>query len=257
MIHLSETSEGFRAHTSLDDPPYVFDFSWVKGAIFYLPSGAPLGGDAFMVNKSSNITVSLLADMTHHGEIARKRLDPIIPNLKYLTALCAEEFNKEMVAQEIFKLDNQLTFQTLIALSLVRISDQHELHIANGGENSIFISKNKKAYAFANDYSVGKVGTLHLPRKTTPCLEKRTVFYSETLSQGDRLLLCTDGAVDLTEDESGDADLRKSIVRILEQTPGDIKDIVSAVNSYNAERLRQLRKERPFDDYTVIAVEMK
>ena len=49
--------------------------------------GSSLGGDTFVINGNRFLTVSMIGDMSGHGERGRKRLKPLERKLKELSQI--------------------------------------------------------------------------------------------------------------------------------------------------------------------------
>ncbi len=255
-FYLSDRKKGFRPQSSLSEEPITFETTNSEGGVFYLPTEEVAGGDSFAIKADEYFTVSLLEDMTGHGRIGNLRMTPFISDLETLTMSASKkDFEPKEFVKKIAQLDAKLDPSSLIALSFARIQPDGTLCYLNEGENQFILYREGRIENVSREVSHGKIGLFKFVIGDTKSIVEAVSLSTLRLKKDDRLLICSDGVVDLNSMDSSEERIEE-IENCLAYA-NSTQEIIKDINNAAERRLRRRGAERPDDDYTLIALQVK
>lgn len=251
-IDISET-KGFKPHRTLLSPPFSFETPMIKGCVFYLAADGKLGGDSFIVKSDKYLTVSLLEDMTAHGRDGRNNLCKYVEDLeKIIDSVSLYKFNKTKFFEEIIALDKKVNSDHMIAFSLIRILPSKHISYVNIGENEMILYKNGQIQNIS-EISEGKIGMLRLRTTNEETITNWITPHRGSLTSKDRVLLCSDGVIDYSKD----TEKRRKHIENLLASQLALEKVIKQINQSAKNELKTQNVMRPYDDYTIISIEVK
>ncbi|MGV8150541.1 MAG: SpoIIE family protein phosphatase [Candidatus Woesearchaeota archaeon] len=216
-IHISELYN-FKSHRSLNESPASFETKKLFGKIFYLPIG-DVSGDSFIIHSNNMFTVSLVGDMTGHGLHAREKLIPYLSELDSIVKSASEYGNNEYL-HNIVKLDKKInSYDEAMALTIIRLDSDNRFECFNGGENVIILRNNGNVMQLGPEFFSGKIGTisliysLHHKVSDSNAISNNIPTYKTQLDSGDRILICSDGVIELSGNFTEEKNARDNLIK--------------------------------------------
>jgi serine phosphatase RsbU (regulator of sigma subunit) len=260
-LFISDMKEGFEPQKSLIDRPEFFDAGHVKGCYFYLSRHGKLGGDTFTVKADQGIAISLLGDVSGHGSQDRYKLQSYTSGLEKVTdQILSARFDEKSIIRGILSIDKRIPTDSLMAFSLVRILKDGSFYYLNGGENTIMSYKKGRSEDLSERFwgKVPKIGAFSLLGNEEKVLQEVS-FFKDKLTEGDRILIFTDGVAEYSETrQRGKEELKQErLCEIQEQlcTGKPLDIIIQEINKSAQTQLRKLHEDLA-DDYTIIGLGM-
>lgn len=254
-FYLSDFNADFVPNNSLNEIPAFFQTDYAFGYVFYLAHNNALGGDSFIIKGGDSLTVSLVEDMTGHGYDARQKIIPLMADLEKIAEVASlPNSTKKDISKVIASLDMRLNYDSLLALSLVKISKNGTISYMNEGENTLLIRKKDGLYSMS-EKSRGKVGLFKLAYDVDIILDK-LIPYDDKLSSGDRIFICTDGVVESFLDDQHILDMKTMLFDEIRNNPS-LEDAILPINNKNYNYSLKNDNLSLLDDYTIVALELK
>ncbi|MGV8150537.1 MAG: SpoIIE family protein phosphatase [Candidatus Woesearchaeota archaeon] len=193
--------------------------------------------------------------MSGHGLDARQKIVPLISDIEKIHDVASNPYStKKDISKLIAHLDMRLNYDSLIALSLVRIFQNGRLSYMNEGENTLLLRKKDGLYS-VSEKSRGKIGLFKLAYDVDIILDK-LVPYDDTLSSGDRIFICTDGVKGPFLDEYHSFVMKEMIFKEIRTTPS-LEQAILNINNANYQYSLANNNSPLIDDYTIVALELK
>jgi len=250
IFYLSERSPEFKLQQSLLEAPFNFDTFLVKRSVFYRGLDGGLGGDTFSIRSDDSLVISLLGDVEGEGARGRECIMPLVDDLDNL--IIEEKHNKkENLTKKLIDLENKTGPGNAITLSYANLTSGGQMYCISIGENILMIKNNHRIHLCTRR---GKIGYLKYSEHDEKSLHIALTPDEKFLSGQTSILMCTDGVVDYTKNRQDRVSQIRNTFLHAESPEECIRLLNKQAYSYLTSRLK---RNKPLDDYTVMALELK